>query len=207
MPSDGSVTLWLHDLKGGDQRAAEQLWQRYFGQLVGLARSKLQGTSRTAADEEDVVQCAFDSLFRGLAAGRFPNMADRDDLWRLLVVITARKAIDQRHYQTRLKRGGGSASPRPAPRAIWEVAAGEGASFSLDHVVGREPTAEFVVLMAEACEQLLDRLDDPILRRVAVWRMEGYSIEEIADKLQCVPRTVGRKLNLIRRKWTAEVER
>jgi ECF sigma factor len=37
------------------------------------------------ADEEDVVQNAFHSFFQGLARGRFPQLNDRDNLWRLLV--------------------------------------------------------------------------------------------------------------------------
>ena len=204
MSSHGSVTLWLHDLKSGDHRAAEQLWQRYFAQLVRLARSKLYGMSRTVADEEDVAQCAFDSLFRGLAAGRFPRMADRDDLWRLLVVITARKAVDQRQYQTRLKRGGAGQSELRIEMPRRAISPNESTD-AWNQALDRQPTPEFVAMMAEACEHLLNQLADPVLRQVAVLRMEGYSVDEIAERLECVPRTVGRKLNLIRRKWTTEV--
>ena len=43
-------------------------------------------------DEEDIVQNAFHSFFQGVANGRFlSQLDDRDNLWRLLVVITARK--------------------------------------------------------------------------------------------------------------------
>ena len=51
---------------------------------------------------------------------------------------------------------------------------------------------------------MLDRLSDSILRTIAVWKMEGYTTEEIATKLGCVPRTVERKLQVIRRLWGDE---
>jgi hypothetical protein len=43
------VTYWLSQAQTGDTEAAQQLWQRYFGRLVALARVKLQGSSRDMA--------------------------------------------------------------------------------------------------------------------------------------------------------------
>src|SRR5438552_14213398 len=108
MPSEGSVTRWVTALKGGDAAAAQPLWERYYRRLVGLAREKLRTARRRAADEEDVVQSAFHSFFRGVARGRFPQLGDRDNLWRLLVVITARKALDQLAHDHARRRGGGT---------------------------------------------------------------------------------------------------
>ena len=87
MPSDESVSEWLGQLRDGDPAAAQKLWQRYFLRLVGLARTKLQGTPRRAADEEDVALSAFDSFCRGAEQGRFPQLSDRDNLWDLLVLL------------------------------------------------------------------------------------------------------------------------
>src|SRR2546423_1031621 len=92
--SEGSITHCIQLLKAGDRSAAQQLWERYFHRLVGLARSKLRGTARRAADEEDVALSAFDSFYRRAELKKFPRLDDRDDLWQLLVVITLRKAID-----------------------------------------------------------------------------------------------------------------
>ena len=103
-PFEGSVTRWLHELVAGDQAAAQELWNRYFQRLVGLARSKLRGAPRRAADEEDVALSAFDSFCRGAEQGRFPRLDDRDNLWRLLVVITERKACDLVQHEGRILR-------------------------------------------------------------------------------------------------------
>src|SRR5262245_32060056 len=168
MSSEGSVTRWVTALKGGDKAAAQPLWERYYCQLVALARQKLQSARRREADEEDVVQNAFHSFFQGLARGRFPQLHDRDNLWRLLVVITARKALDQIAYQRRKRRGGGTASDET------RISSGATASDEavLEQVVGEEPTPEFAAQVAEEYQRLLDSLSDDALRRVAVLKME-----------------------------------
>src|SRR5262245_28511527 len=105
---EGSVTRWIGELSGGDpDEAARQLWQRYFEQLVRLARVKLRDAPRGLADEEEVALSGFDALVQGAAAGRFPGLGAREDLWRLLVTITARKASNRRRDEGRQKRGGG----------------------------------------------------------------------------------------------------
>src|SRR5207244_594392 len=86
---------WLSLVKAGDLNAAQPLWERYFPRLVGMARKKLREAPRRAADEEDVALSAFDSFCRGAAQGRFPNLEDRNDLWRVLLLLTARKASHQ----------------------------------------------------------------------------------------------------------------
>jgi len=106
MASDGSVTHWIHQLQEGDSKAVQPIWERYFERLVRLARSKFRSAQPRGADEEDVALSALDSFCRGAEAGRFPQLEDRDNLWRLLVVITARKAVDLIRHEQRQKRGG-----------------------------------------------------------------------------------------------------
>ena len=182
--------------------AAQPLWERYFDPLVRLARTKLRAAHRAGADadEEDAALSAFDSFCRGVAQGRFPQLADRDDLWRLLVTITARKVVDQARRRGRQRRGGGRILGEAA--LAGPDAAGEPAG--LDAVVGPEPTPEFAALVAEECRRLLDALGDETLRRIATWKMEGYTNEEIATRLGCAVRTVANKLKLIRMAWERE---
>jgi hypothetical protein len=94
---DNSVTEWIGELRAGNREEASRLlWERYFTRLAGLAQVRLRAAARGPADGEDVGLRVFKSLFRGVAAGRFPELGNRDDLWRLLVTITARKAHNQR---------------------------------------------------------------------------------------------------------------
>jgi RNA polymerase sigma factor (sigma-70 family) len=192
MISDGSVSVWLTQLKDGDADAARQLWDRYFRRLVGLARLKLRGAAGRAASEEDVALSAFASFCRGVECGRFPHLNDRDNFWHLLVVITARKSAHHLRRERQQKRGGG-------------LPAGDVADLpDPEELLSREPTPEFAAEVAEECRRMLDRLDDPGLEAVALWKMEGYTNDEIAARLRCAPRTVERKLQLIRSLWMEE---
>ena len=201
MATQGSITHWIDSLKAGDQGAAEHLWERYFDRLVELARKKLGTTNRRVADEEDVALSAFHSACLGLERGRFPRLDDRNSLWGLLVVIASRKAIDQEQYFQRQKRGGGNVV---GESAIAAGVASQSHSGGISQIASQEPTPEFAIMMAEECERLLDRLGDETLRKIALWKMEGCKNGEIAERLSCAPRTVERKLKLIRDTWSHE---
>lgn len=197
MPDAESVTVWLHDLKSGQSLAAARLWERYYGQLVRLASQALRNSSRRVADEEDVAIAAFASFCRGAEAGRFPRLEDRDDLWQVLVMLVTRKAANQVKHARRQKRGGDSLRGE----SVWEALENCG---GIEGVAGHEPRPEFAQEVAEECERLLDRLGNNVLRRVAVAKMEGYTNNEIASQLGVQPRTVERKLRLIREIWFEE---
>jgi DNA-directed RNA polymerase specialized sigma24 family protein len=173
-------------------------WNRYFERLVGLARSKLRGAPGRAADEEDVALSAFESFCRGAEQGRFPKLQDRDNLWGLLVVITQRKACDLVLHERRQKRGGGDAHRQSGFAGALAFAEGEA---GLEQLATRDPTPELAAQAADECRRLLELLGDTTLRSVAVWKMEGYTNAEIADKLHCAQVTVERKLQLIRTLW------
>ncbi len=201
MSSAGSVTVWLRQLQAGDHEAAQQLWERYFQGIVKLARAKLRGTPRRAADEEDVALSAFDSFYRGAAKGRFPRLKDRNDLWQVLVVLAGRKAFDRRRHEGRAKRGG--------VRMLQETAVSQQDStlegHALADIIGREPSPELAAQLAEDFRRRLDMLGNAELQSVALLKLEGYTIEEIAAQRGCVPRTVNRRIRLIRHLWEKEI--
>jgi DNA-directed RNA polymerase specialized sigma24 family protein len=196
--AEGSVTRWIGDLKAGGAAAAQPLWERYFDRLVRLARKQLGAGRRPDAveDEEDAALNAFDSFCRGAAGGRFPKLSDRDDLWRLLVVLTVRKALDQLQRQRAAKRGGGR---RLAESAL--IGGSTGGEAALDRLIGPDPTPEFAALVAEQYRRLRAALGDEGLRQVLDLRLEGYDRNEIAVRLGCTVRTVTRKLDVIRQTW------
>jgi DNA-directed RNA polymerase specialized sigma24 family protein len=200
MATPGSVTLWITQLKAGEQAAAGPLWENYFRQLASRARHKLAGAPRRAADEEDVVQSAFASFCRAAEAGRFPRLEDRQDLWQLLVMITDRKACNLARRERRQRRGGG--------RVLDEAALGgeqESATAGLAGVPAEEPSPEFAALVAEEYRRLLALLGDDDLRRLALLKMQGFTVEEIAEQTGRVARTIKRRLRLIRQIWEQEL--
>jgi DNA-directed RNA polymerase specialized sigma24 family protein len=199
MSISGSVTLWIDQLKAGAHEAAQPLWERYFSRLVERARQKLASAPRRAADEEDVALNAFASFCRAVEQKRFPQLNDRDDLWQLLIMLSDRKALDQVQFERRQRRGGG--------QILDEAALGGDDSIQgpLAEITGPEPTPVLSSQIAEECSRLLGLLDDEELRWLALRKMEGFTVEEIAAQLGCVPRTVKRRLQLIRRIWQEEV--
>jgi DNA-directed RNA polymerase specialized sigma24 family protein len=196
---EGSVSHWIDGLRAGDGADIERLWDRYFLKLVRLARARLPVRSRREIDEEDVALSAFHSFCERAGRGEFPQVADRDDLWRLLSTITARKVTSSIRHRTRQKRGGG--------RVLGESALIDGEGFDdsgISQFLSREPNPEDAAAFAEDYDRLFERLDNPILKTIALRRLEGASSEEIAAELGVSARTVDRKLQLVRALWEDE---
>ena len=188
--SAGSVSLWIKAARAGDLQAIQRLWSRYYEQLVRLARTRLRGAPRRHQDEEDYAAIALDCFIRGLQCGRYPDIADRDGLWRLMMAMTANKVTDGLRSECRAKRGG---------KNQGDDFLGDGAG--LAEKLAEGPTQEIAVAFTDILNQVLANLDDDTLRRVALMRLDGYSNVEISQELQCVERTIERKLNVIRRVW------
>jgi len=191
------VSQWLLRLADGDGDTAQEIWNDYFGKLVSLARQKLGGIPRRDYDEEDVAISAMHSFYQGMMQQKFDHVRNRNDLWKLLVTITVRKAAARRRSYFAQKRGGG----RVRGESIFGHQDKEKEEGGLARVLGTEPTPELAADVAENCRQMLDQLQDETLRRIALWTLEGYRPEEIAGKLGCVRRTVERKLERIRAIW------
>ena len=108
------VTIMLEQLQDGDDAVAGAVWNSYFPRVVALARKWLGRSPRRASDEEDVALSVLGSLYTGLNEGRFPDLNDRDILWRLLVVMTARKVVNAIELDRAQKPGDGAATGRRA---------------------------------------------------------------------------------------------
>ncbi len=198
MMDDDPITVWIDGLKAGDEQAIAGLWSRYFDRLVRLARRRLGDTPRRVADEEDVAVSVFRCLCAGAENGRLAEIDDRDDLWRVLVTMTLRKTIDQQRYLAGKKRGGGkvrgeSVFARPGQQTRFP---------GLEQFGDGTPTPQMLAIIEEEGRHLLELLDDEALRQVALWKLEGFTNDEIAEKLQLTTRSVERKLHRIREKWS-----
>ena len=184
LPSRGSVTTWLDGLKERSEGAAQELWNRYFAQLVPLARRQLRGFARDA-DEEDVALSALKSAMLGVQNNRFPDLNDRTGLWPLLVTITTRKAINEIKRQRTKKRDRAAEQPLADEQLI----------------AGHDPSPDFALRLAEAIQSLVHALGDETMQTIAQRKLEGYANEDIAKELKVSTRTVIRKLARIRQEW------
>jgi DNA-directed RNA polymerase specialized sigma24 family protein len=202
----GSVTDLIELLKSDDQDernlAAHRIWGRYFQKLLVVARGNLSRRVRRREDEEDVLLSMYKSFCLRQQRGEF-ELASRDDLWKLLVTITLRKARNTAKKHKRERRD-------VTREALDGNGDGDGERFplwALEQMSAADPSPEDAALLKETLEQRLQMLVDPRhpgLRRIAELRLEGYSNREISTMLGCTERLVERRLARIRSKWSSQ---
>lgn len=188
MPDAGSITCLIPGVRIRDDVAIEALWRRFEPRVRGVARPAVRALPPGAGDEDDVAQSSFRAFFDAAANGLAPRLENRDQLWRYLATIARNKAADRVRREMRARRGGGT-HPESA---------------SLSHFADGEATPSQIVQCQEVFERLIAELDvveDPKLRVVAVMRLEGANVQDIAAELNCTTRTIQRKLHIIERLW------
>jgi DNA-directed RNA polymerase specialized sigma24 family protein len=197
LQSSESIDELFVRLKMGEPDAAQELWNEYSAALVNLAKQRLGNFPLGMTDEEDVALSVFGSICRGAAEGRFADVTTRDELWWLLLAITRQKAVNHIRRERAMKRGG-------KRRAAIQNGDG-GSRFRLEDLVSPAPSPYFLLALEEEYSRLMGSLRDDGLRKIVVLRIEGYRVEEIAERLSIGVRTAERKLQLIRAKWTKEL--
>jgi RNA polymerase sigma factor (sigma-70 family) len=183
---DESITRLIRAAQEDRASAVAPLLAVYFDRLVQLARQRLHNLPGMAGYDEDLALRSFYSVYRRVRDPEQPlYLAGRDDLWRLLATRTISRAIDliRRH------------KPGEVP-----------GDHEVEQLLAREPTPEEAAEMADECRRLLDMLPEPQLRQIALLKVEGYTNEEIARQLDCVPRTIERKVSRIRLLWRHELK-
>ena len=192
--AEGSITSFINDLRAGEPAALRPLCQRYFPQLVGIARSTLGSSPIAAQGAEYAAQSAMISFWQGITAGNFELNLERNGLLKLLTVITKRKVYGQRERENALKRGGGR---------VRNVGGGSGDESGprLEELADVLPTQELDLV----CKEMIELLPDD-LRPFAVLRLMGYRNREAAEQMNCTERKVERKLNLVRDAWSGNPE-
>jgi RNA polymerase sigma factor (sigma-70 family) len=200
MNPPGSVTRLVQDLRSDNETvrsaAAQLIWGRYFRALLELARENLDRRVRRREDEEDVLQSMFKSFCLRQHRGEF-ELTDRDALWKLLVLITLRKACNVAH---RHRRGVRDVRREHAASSAADDESGC-PRWALEQMEATAPSPAEAAMLNEALECRLQALSDPELRQIAVWKLEGWTNAEIGERLGYVERTVERKLGRIRSKW------
>jgi RNA polymerase sigma factor (sigma-70 family) len=187
----GSITRLVPQLRDRNELAIEAIWRRYVQRVHGAARPVIAGLGPGVGDEEDVAQSAFHAFYEAAAGDRLPPIGSRDELWRLLLTITRRKAINRLRREFRIRRGG-------AARTVHDTDA-------VHQTCDRANLSVDLVELQELVEELFEKLNatgDTRLAETARLRLEGFQNQEIADKLGCTARTIQRKLHILERLWS-----
>ncbi|HEY2251087.1 MAG TPA: ECF-type sigma factor [Planctomycetaceae bacterium] len=184
----GSVSVWIVDLKEMRQpEAIGALCKRYLDKLTGVARRKLQRSVCGLCDGEDVALEAIEAMHRAAVDGKLTRVNNRGQLWVWLVTVVSARAAEVCRSETRLKRGGKTRKRVP-----------------LEEIESPAVPVEFELMLAEEQERLLGLLRNDRLRDIARWHLSGDSLDEISKRLRVLPRTVARKLAVIRGTWSQE---
>lgn len=187
MSLSGTITRCIRDLEGGESSrrnaAARELWEFFFADLMCYARRRFQASnvSRGSADEEDAAERAFTKVCRGIESGQL-KLSNRVDLQKVLRSTTTREVITLLH---RAKRDAGRTSDELLLRQVPDSAL----------------PPELLLLAFDACQRLLNLLENDELRQIAIWKLAGHTNEVIKVQLGCSLATVERILAHIREVW------
>ncbi|QDU98161.1 RNA polymerase sigma factor [Lignipirellula cremea] len=165
------------------------IFERYSKRLIRFAERRLSKQLAGRVDGEDVVQSAFRTFFRRREEGSL-KIDGNNQLWRLLVCLTLRKAMAKGRFHTAAKRDVAlEISAEQAPQAF----------------LAREPAPEDGVFLADHIECLLAGLPavhGEILRQ----RLEGASVKEISMALNLSRQTIYRALHLLQSRLEKEAD-
>jgi RNA polymerase sigma-70 factor, ECF subfamily len=175
----------LRRLRTGDAGAAEAVFDTYARDLVRVAEQHLSRKLAGRVDGEDVVQSVFRTFFRRSAAGEFALDAT-DELWRLLLTITLRKARAKGRFHTAGVRDAGAEA---GDAALVEAAA-------------RGPGPDDAAALVDQIEAVLHGLPS-LYAELLDLRLQGRTPTEIAPRLGVSRQTVHRALNLLQQRLTA----
>ena len=186
---DDSLSSIVEKVKQGDEEGVRAIWDQFFPQVVALSGQRLAGQRRQVADEEDIAVSVMESFFRAAQAGRFPELKDRDGIWRLLSTMIRRKVVD--HIRRNAAR----------PTAGESAVQGEG----MPGVANRDPTPAMIAIVNDQMETLLRVLPDKY-HPVALGKLECLTVPEIAQQCGVHVSTVERRLRIIREFWAKELD-
>ncbi len=195
MSSESSVSSWLGELRSGQAEAVQALWDRFFTRLSDVAQRRLSHISTRIVEGEDVAASVLASIWGAAVDGRLSKVQNVDELWWLLLAATRWRCVDQVRKANALKHGGGRfiSSIHENPEAAYEL------------LVSAEPDPQYIVGFEEELERLLGILD-PLQRQITVLRLEGYSLPEIAERINISLSSIQRKMKLIRELWACELD-
>ncbi len=194
---DEKLTQLFLRLQGArDDEACAELWDAVYERVVVLARARISAWNKRMADEEDIALSAINSFVRAAEAGRLTGLQNGGDLWRVLFTITSRKANAFQVRQSAEKRGDGLVRGD----SVFELTASE-TNNGFNTVEDPGDPHRFVDELLGECRERIESLPDDILRTIAIRRMEGYEVAEIAVELCLSVATIKRKLARIRDLW------
>jgi DNA-directed RNA polymerase specialized sigma24 family protein len=143
------------------------------------------------------------ALWRGTKSGLFDKISNRNELWWTLLKITKRKVATAHRRERTKKRGKWAVQSKEKLESDLHAAG----FYSFDEVCNHELSPELFCTMRDQTNWLIGLLKSDEMRRIALWRIEGLTVNEIAKCMSLTPRSIERKLKIIRTRWDMELSR
>jgi RNA polymerase sigma-70 factor (ECF subfamily) len=184
--SDGSL---LRRYKSGDQAAATRLYLKYAHRLHGLAVAQTGQDLKTRIEPEDIVQSVFRTFFRRAKDGHY-QVPDGEELWKLFLVIGLHKIRDAASYHRAEKRNVQKTLSLSDNDQDFAATAPDKLA---------ENTLQIVI------DELLQSLNSS-QKEIIMLRLEGMTVDDIAESTQRSRRTVERTLQKFRELLQQQLE-
>ena len=173
--------------RAGQEDAATALYLRYARRLQNLAEKQTDKKMAVRVDPEGIVQSVFRTFFRRVTVGQY-NVADGEDLWNLLLVISLNKLRSR------------ATSHRAAKRDVSKTVSLENSQGGHS---GNEEEALLILRMT--VDEIVGALPD-VEKDIVRLRIEGHEVNDIAAQTNRAKRSVERILQNFRKKLKATIE-
>lgn len=189
------MSNWISKLGDGNPDAMEIAFKRYFNKLISLASYRMKGIDQAVCSGEDLALSAINSFCVGVQNGRI-QLSSEEELWGCLFCITVRKVSAEKRRKFSQKRGGNTA--KFSGDAMME----EDGDTLFDSIAGTEPSPELAIQMAETTDELLGLFDkNSTQHKIISMKLQGVTVQKIAQELELLPRTIFWHLKTIRINW------
>ncbi len=190
--SEEQWRTFVQGLASGSIDAQETFWSRYGARLDAVTRRKFPPSLHRRLSPEDIVQSTCRSFFARVQDGRLA-VSDRDQLWGLLCAIALNK--------TRMKQRYHLAQRRDLSREQDVHAQDNREERPQLEVAGSTPPPDEAVIFSEQLQRVMELLDGTE-QQILQLKLENYTNQEIADRVNRSERTVRRAMERLQEKLT-----
>jgi DNA-directed RNA polymerase specialized sigma24 family protein len=196
----------VHLVVAGETSAFDVILNRYNRDLVLRAEAYIRRLRmyRPLYEGQEAVDDAIMAMCQRARRGELKSLQDSRGFWQELFVElkrAIRRTRDHFNAQRRSARLSGGMSPRRREPFEDEPDLADGLPIyevEIQRLLSKAPPPEDLAHVNMEVEALLISLEDPVLQQLLTMRIDEYTVEEIAQKLQVSSRTVNRKLAHLR---------
>jgi hypothetical protein len=179
-----------------DPAYVEQLWSEFYPRMKLAVIGRVRAIQRPVANESEIALSAFNSFIEHAREGKFPNLADQDDMWRLVKRFAIRKTNDTRKILRAQKRGGGDVIVGQS-----DFSDESGIYRGINAAADKQTDPSTSIEVADLLNTMLQRLPDDQHRDIILLKLQGASIATIAECMETSTRSIQRILKKIEENW------